>query len=44
MLVSRNRSLLSAPKIAAATETSKSNHPKGILWTDDKADLYSIMK
>jgi len=44
MLVSHNRSLLKAPKIAAATETSKTDHPQGILWTDDKADLYSIMK
>jgi spermidine synthase len=44
MLVSRDRSLLRAQKIAAATETTKSNHPKGILWTDDKTDLYSILK
>ena len=44
MLVSRNRLLLSDQKIAAATETTKTGHPNGILWTDDKADLYSIMK
>ncbi|MEI8089290.1 MAG: fused MFS/spermidine synthase [Opitutaceae bacterium] len=44
MLVSRDRSFLRAQKIAAATETTKSNHPKGILWTDDKTDLYSILK
>ena len=44
MLVSRDRSLLTTQKIAAATETPKPGRPPGILWTDDNANLYSIMK
>lgn len=44
MLVARNRALLDAPKIAAATEKPKTDRRPRQLWTDDKTDLYSIMK
>jgi SAM-dependent methyltransferase len=44
MLVTKNKAFLAQPDVYAATAEPKANAPKAALWTDDSANLYSIMK
>jgi spermidine synthase len=44
VLVSKNRAFLENSDIAGATDNPQKNARKAALWTDDNANLYSIMK
>jgi hypothetical protein len=44
VLVSKNRAFLENSDIAGATDNPQKNPRKAALWTDDNANLYSIMK
>jgi SAM-dependent methyltransferase len=44
MLVTRNKALLDNSDVYAATDEPKKNPRPAALWTDDSANLYSIMK
>ncbi len=44
MLVTNDRALLARPEIAAVTIAPKKDARPAALWTDDNANLYSIMK
>ena len=44
MLVTKNKALLDQSDIYAATDDPKQNQRPAALWTDDNANLYSIMK
>jgi SAM-dependent methyltransferase len=44
MLVTKNKAFLDKSDIYAATDEPKKDARKGALWTDDSANLYSIMK
>jgi hypothetical protein len=44
MLLTKNKAFLATPDIYAATDEPKTDARKAALWTDDSANLYSIMK
>jgi hypothetical protein len=44
MLLTKNKAFLAKSDIYAATADPKKDAPKAALWTDDNANLYSIMK